>query len=138
IFLMDHPNDGPWTYRAAADVVLKAGQTTAVTIELIRGVLVEGQVVDARSGRPVAEVGVGLYGPIRPRSGAAILGTTTDDDGRFRFRLPPGETFFYLTGPAPARYSGFPEGDQTVTIPEDAREFTVPAIQIRPRGNPGG
>ncbi len=138
IFLVDHPNDGPWTYRAAVDVVLKTGQTTEVTIDLIRGVQVEGQVVDAGSGRPVAEVGVGLYGPIRPRSGVAILGTTTDDDGRFRFRLPPGETFFYLTGPAPAKYGGFPKGDQTVTIPVDVREFTVPAIQIRPRGNPGG
>lgn len=138
IFLMNHPNDGPWTYRAAADVVLKAGQTTEVMIELIRGVQVEGQVVDAGSGQPVKGVGVGLYGPIRPRSGAAILGTTTGDDGRYRFRLPPGETFFYLTGPAPAKYGGFPEGDQIVTIPENAREFTVPAIQIRPRGNPGG
>ncbi len=103
IFLFDHPNNGPWTYRAAADTELKPGRTTEVEIELIRGVQVEGQVVDADTGQPVAGVGVGVYGPIRPRSGAAIVSETTDKDGRYRFRLPPGETWFYVCGPAPAR-----------------------------------
>ncbi len=133
IFLMDHPNDGPWTYRAAADTELKPGRTTEVEIELIRGVQVEGQVVDADSGRPVAEVGVGLNGPIRPGSGAAIISTKTDQDGRYHFRLPPGETNFYICGPAPAKYGPWPTGGQTAVIPDDAREFTVPRIELRRR-----
>ena len=131
IFLRNHPNDGPWTYRAAADTELRPGQRAVVTIELIRGVQVEGTVVDARNGNPVAEVGVGVYGPIRPRSGAAIVSAKTDTDGRYRFRLPPGQTEFYICGPLPAEYGRRVGGWQTVAIPEGERDFTVPAIKIR-------
>jgi RNA polymerase sigma factor (sigma-70 family) len=133
IFLVDHPNDGPWTYRAAADTALKPGQTTEVTIELIRGVAVEGEVVDAQSSKPLAGVGVGVYGPMRPRSGAAIVSATTDKEGRYRFRLPPGETIIYPCGPFPQGYQ-FGQGGQTVAIPADAREFHVPKIAIRKEG----
>jgi Carboxypeptidase regulatory-like domain len=131
VYLMDHPNDGPWTYRAAADTELKPGRTTEVQIELIRGLQVEGQVVDGDSRAPVAGVGVGLYGPIRPRSGAAIVSATTDKEGRYRFRLPPGETFFYICGPVPAEYGPRATAARTVEIPADAREFTVPSIELR-------
>jgi hypothetical protein len=131
IFLFDHPNDGPWTYRAAADSELKPGRTTEVEIELIRGVEVDGQVVDADSGLPVAGVGVGLYGPMRPSSGAAIVSEITDKEGRYRFRLPPGETRFYVCGPVPAGYGRAPQEGHVVMIPADVREFTVPKIEIR-------
>jgi hypothetical protein len=73
IFLTDHSNDGPRTYRAVAGTALLPGRSAEVAIEPIRGVQVEGKVVDARSGNPVPEVGVGVYGPMRPRSGAAII-----------------------------------------------------------------
>jgi hypothetical protein len=129
IFLKDHPNDGPWTYRAAADTELRPGQTAEVTIELIRGVQVEGKVVDAANGNPVAEVGVGVYGPMRPRSGAAIVSAKTDADGRYRFRLPPGQTIFYICGPVPSRYEQLQSG-HSVEIPAGAREFTVPDIHL--------
>jgi hypothetical protein len=130
IFLTDHPNDGSWTYRAAADTVLKSGQTTEVTIELIRGVQVEGQVVDIRTGKPMRGVGVRVHGPMRPRCGAAIVSATTDPEGRYRFRLPPGETVFDPCGPFAPGYL-FGEGRQTVEIPADVREFQVPNIEIR-------
>jgi hypothetical protein len=131
IFLTDHPNDGPWTYRAAADTGLRPGRTAEVVIELIRGVQVEGKVVDARNANPVAGVGVGVYGPMRPTSGAAIIRAETDKDGRYRFRLPPGQTNFYICGPFPAEYGQQTDGGQTVAIPEGERDFTVPAIKIR-------
>ncbi len=130
IFLTDHPNDGPWTYRAAADTVLKSGQTTEVTIELIRGVQVEGQVVDIRTGKPMRGIGVGVHGPMSPRCGAAIVRATTDPAGRYRFCLPPGETVFDPCGPFAPGYL-FGEGRQTVEIPADVREFQVPNIEIR-------
>jgi hypothetical protein len=132
IFLMDHPNDGPWTYRAVADTALLTGRTAEVAIELIRGVQVEGKVFDARNGNPVAGVGVGVYGPMRPRSGAAIISAKTDNNGRCRFRLPPGQTHFYICGPVPPEYGQQPDGGHAVEIPVGAREFTVPAIKIRP------
>ena len=104
IFLMDNPNDGAWTYRAAADTALKTGRTTEAEIEPIRVVEVEGGVADADSGSPIAGVPVGLHGPIRPRSDGGALGATTDEDGRYHFRLPPGKTCSYLCGQAPAEY----------------------------------
>jgi hypothetical protein len=131
IFLTDHSNDGPWTYRAAADTVLRPGRTTEVAIELIRGAQVEGKVIDARNSNPVAGVRVGVYGPMRPRSGAAIISAETDKEGRYRFRLPPGQTYFYICGPVPAGYDGRLNGGHTVEVPADTREFTVPDIEIR-------
>jgi hypothetical protein len=134
IFLKDQPNDGLWTYRAAADTKLRPGKAAEVTIELIRGVQVEGKVVDARNGKPVAEVGIGVYGPMRPRSGAAIASASTDNEGRYRFRLPPGQTYFYICGPVPAAYGPRPTpGGHTVQIPDGAHDFTVPSIEILPR-----
>ena len=132
IFLSDYRNDGLWTYRAAADTELRPGHTTEVSIELIRGVKVEGKVIDARNGKPVAGVGIGVYGPVRPRSGAAIVSTKTDDEGRYRFRLPPGQTYVYICGPVPAEYGRQARGGHTVEIPANERDFTVPNLEIRP------
>ena len=120
-------------------VVHKEGLAPASSLRL-RGndranegeVQVEGKVVDARNGNPVANVGIGLYGPMRPRSGAAIVSAKTDFDGRYRFRLPPGQTHFYICGPVPAEYGRRVDGGHTVEIPADEREFAVPDIQIRP------
>ena len=72
-----------------------------------------------------------MYGPARPRSGAAILSATTDDMGRYRFRLPPGETYLYTGGGRPAR-----SGSQSVVIPSDAKTFTAPTIEVNPAAPP--
>ena len=61
IFLSNYLIDERWTYRAAADTVLTPGQRTDVTIELIRGVQVEGNVIDAANGKPLAGVEVGVF-----------------------------------------------------------------------------
>jgi hypothetical protein len=131
IFLVDHPAAGGWTYRAIQDAELTPGQTKDVEIELIRGVLAEGTVID-QAGRPVADAHVGLYGPMRPRSGAAIIGDRTDRDGRYRFRVPPGETYFYVSGP-PEGYTWLPQegSSQLVEIPDDVTTFRVPPIPVR-------
>jgi protocatechuate 3,4-dioxygenase beta subunit len=141
VFLTDHAAAGPWTYRAAADIELRPGETTEVGFELIEGVLVEGTVRD-EDGKPVAEAHVGVYGPMRPQSGAAIIGDTTDRAGRYRFRLPPGPTYIYVSGPPPG-YLWLPDdgSSQVVDLPEEARTFTVPPIalakQPAPEGRPG-
>jgi hypothetical protein len=94
---MDHPFDGPWTYRAIDNLALHPGKTNEVTIELIEGVLVEGKVEEAGTRMPIVGISVGMYGPARPRSGAAIMSVKTDDQGRYRFRLPPGKTYLYIS-----------------------------------------
>src|SRR5262249_32552639 len=126
LFAIDHPIDGPWTYRAIDNLALHPGKRNEVTIELIEGVLVEGKVVEAGTEKPIAGESIGMYGPARPRSGAAILSAITDSDGRYRFRLPPGETYLYLNG----RTSG-QGGSLSVVIPADARTFAVPVIAVQ-------
>jgi hypothetical protein len=122
IYASENEADLPWTYRAAQDVELKPGWTKAAIIELIRGVEVEGRVLSAATGEPVKGAQLGVYGPFRPHSGAATLGATTDSQGRFRYRLPPGETYFYVMGHPPGH------ADKTVVIPEGVERFEVPPI----------
>ena len=97
--LLRRPEDAGWAYRAAADVAVDWGETAEVTIVLVEGVRVEGRVVAEGSGAPIAGAKVAHYGPDHPRSGAATASDTTDDDGRYAFRLPPGEHYFYVMGP---------------------------------------
>ena len=66
------------------------------------------------------------------KMGAAIVSAETDNEGRYRFRLPPGQTFLYICGPVPAGYDAERNGGHTVDVPAGTREFTVPAIEIRP------
>jgi len=126
IFPMDHPSDGPWTYRAIDNLALHPGKTAEVTIELIEGCLVEGEVLDAVSGDPIAGVSVGMYGPARPRSGAAIITAKTDDKGRYRFRLPPGQTQLYISSPGQ-----WPPPAQHVVVPDHAKILAVPTLQVQ-------
>jgi protocatechuate 3,4-dioxygenase beta subunit len=122
IYASENETDLPWTYRAAQDVELRPGWTKAAIIELIRGVEVEGRVLSAATEEPVKGAQLGVYGPFRPRSGAATLGATTDSQGRFRYRLPPGETYFYVMGHPPGH------ADKTVVIPEGVDRFEIPPI----------
>jgi hypothetical protein len=122
IYAAENEHSLPWTYRAAHDVELKSGWTKTAIIELIRGVEVEGKVLSPVTGAPIKGAQIGVYGPFRPRSGAATLGATTDAQGIFRYRLPPGETYFYVMGHSPGR------ADRTVTIPEGVDRFEVPPI----------
>lgn len=128
VFLYDHEPDGPWTYAAAKDTVTRPGETTQIEIELIEGQMVEGLVADP-DGNPIAEAYVGVYGPIRPRSGAAIIGFRTKADGKYRFHLPPGEAYIYLSGPAPG-YVG--RGGGKVQVPAGKGTLDGPNFTLRP------
>lgn len=133
VFVRGDGENRDWTYRAGHDVELTPGQTAEVTIELIRGVDVEGSVITRGTGAPAAKAQVGVYGPFRPRSGDMTLGATTDAQGHYHYRLPPGETYFYIMA-APeglTRLAG--EGStRTVTIPEGTTRFRVPPIEVAP------
>jgi protocatechuate 3,4-dioxygenase beta subunit len=133
ILVTDAKPDGPWTYRAVKDARLAFGETTEVEIELIKGVEVEGRVVASQTQKPIAGVGVAQYGPTHPRSGAAINPVKSDANGTFRFRLPSGETYFYIYSQV-AGYTTLPENrsSRTVVIPQDTDRFTVPPIAMQP------
>ncbi len=133
VFVHGEGENTEWTYRAASDVELKPGVTAEVSIELIRGVAVEGTVLVHGTNTPLQGARVGVYGPFRPRSGAMTTGATTDANGRYRYRLPAGETYFYVMG-APKGFTRLDEEEssRTVTIADTALSFAVPPIAVAP------
>ena len=120
-----------WTYRAAQDVKLTSGVTSEVTIELIHGVEVEGTVVAQGTSAPVEGAQVGVYGPYRPRTSGMTIAAVTDARGRYHYRLPSGETYFYVMGP-PKGFNRLPGEDssRTVTIPDGVPRYEVPPIEL--------
>jgi beta-lactamase regulating signal transducer with metallopeptidase domain len=134
IMLRNNAADAPWTYRAIQDAKLQPGRASMVTIELIEGVLVSGSVVN-QWAHPIKGVSVGMYGPMRPRSGAAIAHDVTDEFGKYSMRLPPGETYFYVSG-CPEGFTILREaqGAETghlVVIPDSEKSSKIPAILIK-------
>jgi uncharacterized GH25 family protein len=126
VFVHGEGESKDWTYAAAKDVILTAGATSQVTIELIRGVVVQGTIVAKETGTPLEGAVIAARGPFRPRTGAATEMTKTDAQGRYRFRLPPGETDFVVPGPLSGQDSKL-----TVTIPSGPSNYEVPAIKVR-------
>jgi 5-hydroxyisourate hydrolase-like protein (transthyretin family) len=85
---------------------VEVGKThEAPDLVLIEGGWIEGQLVDAKTGQPVGKqvneprLAVGLYGPSRPKSGAACQSCPVDDQGRFRLHVAPGINFPYIMTP---------------------------------------
>ena len=137
VFTASSPQPGDWTCRAIADLKMKPGETSKAEIELIRGVLVEGRVILAvrdekgvvnPTDQPAVGVTIGMYGPARPDSGAAILSAKTDGEGRYRFRLPPGLTRLYVAEDGRG-------GGINPRIPDDVATYTASDIWAveRPR-----
>jgi hypothetical protein len=134
VFVRGQGEDQDWTYRIARDVALKRGRTTSVDIELIRGVEVEGKVVAQGTGRPLQGTEVTYDGPSRPLDGQSPFPVTTDAQGRYHFRLPPGETRFSVLVHQPGERRYYDEKSaQTVTIPAEAARFEVPPIVLAPQ-----
>jgi len=103
-----------------------------VAIELIRGVEVEGSVVEHGTGKPVEGAQVGVYGPFRPRNTAMTTMVATDARGRYRHRLPAGETYFYIAGP-PSGFTYQPGAgfsNRTVTIPDGDAKYETPPFEV--------
>ncbi len=84
-----------------------AGKTQrAPDLQLIEGGWLEGRLVDAETNQPVSRdprsghrLRVALYGPSRPRSGAACQTGEVNDQGNFRLHVAPGVNFPYVQYP---------------------------------------
>ncbi len=84
-----------------------AGKTQrAPDLQLIEGGWLEGRLVDAETNQPVSRgaqsgrrLTIGLYGPSRPKSGAACQSSQVDDQGNFRLHVAPGLNFPYIMSP---------------------------------------
>ena len=81
---------------------------------LTRGSVAVGTVADKASGKALAGVHIGSYGPARPSSGAGIIVGLTDVSGHYRLRLASGKNQVYV---ADSRYTEGGTGTNTfVTI----------------------
>lgn len=123
-----------WTYVATSGITLVEGKTAEAVIELIRGVEVVGTVVTSETGEPVEGARVAVRGPSRPPTGAE-----TDREGRYRFRLPSGETYLDVLRPP----NGFarPWGampSRVVVVPEGAARFEVTPFRLASAVTVGG
>jgi hypothetical protein len=140
IYLHSPPAEDRWTYRPAA-VILRPGRPVeGVEVELVEGVEVEGQFVDADRGDPVAPVRVAFIGPGR----LSFLGNLapirdTDNLGSFRVRLNPGKVEVIAFGLPPVYMKAYPRGfRQTVEVPAGVPSFTLPPLRLRSAGNAEG
>ncbi len=133
VFVHGDGENRTWTFRAAKDVNLVPGETTEVTLELIRGIEIEGTVVAQGTGAPLEGAQAGVYGPFRPKTGAATIGAKTDARGRYHYYLPSGETYFYVMGPPSGFTTLANEGSsRTVTIPDGVSNYQVPPLELAP------
>jgi 5-hydroxyisourate hydrolase-like protein (transthyretin family) len=96
--------DAPNRACAALDsIAVEAGKTFAAPdLSLVEGSWLEGQLVDALTGKPMVfeakdlKPSVYLYCPSRPKSGAACQFCSVDNQGRFRLHVAPGINYPYV------------------------------------------
>ena len=140
----------PFFAHPTIHVEVKPGEKTqGVSVPLVPTVRVTGQVVDRDTHKGVAGVGLWVY----QHSPAADFGrpsasqhTTSDEDGRFEFRLPPGATrvgmfevpraFFHSAGqPADRWEREIADGDEWPTF-ELSRAAEVEGVVVDEAGQP--
>ncbi|MHC4569133.1 MAG: carboxypeptidase-like regulatory domain-containing protein, partial [Planctomycetota bacterium] len=89
-----------FTAAALSSFKTEPGRThQAPDILLVGGGFIAGRVVDETTGEPVkpgAASDVAIYGPSRPKSGAAVETSRIRQDGSFRIRVAPGRNYIYL------------------------------------------
>ncbi len=135
-----HPDpnlEKSWTAKATENIPLPAGAAkTGIDLTLIPGVILNGSVIAADDGSPVAGVPLGVYGPAHPREGSYVQSVNTDATGHFTARVPPGEQLVYIMSDTPADGFGRPSPDnRTVTIADGGTasvEFRLPRVTMSP------
>ncbi|HYV36317.1 MAG TPA: M56 family metallopeptidase [Gemmataceae bacterium] len=91
---------------------------------VMEGRELSGKVIDGETGKPMAKIYVGYYGTARPRSGAACMMERTDEQGVFRFFVPPGVSFVYIASGDRKRLA-----DSTCTL-DLAADKVAPAVVL--------
>ena len=126
-----------WTAKAIPGIVATPEKTqSGVDFSLIPGVILSGTVIAADDGKPLAGVPIGIFSPAHPRQGGRVQNVTTDSNGTFSARVPPGEQFVYIESSTPADGYSRPSPDnKTITIADGATgsvEFRLPRVLMSP------
>jgi hypothetical protein len=103
---------GGWTVIAIDSLPVVAGQEVKdADLKLIKGGVIKGRVIDGVTGKPTSMAGgqqimIGVYGPARPRTSAAVTGGPVDRNGEFQLQVPPGKNYPYVMSINPRRIGG--------------------------------
>lgn len=95
-----------FTVIALDSLVVEAGKRhQAPDLRIVAGGFIEGRVLGPNGAPPrdCKSLRIGIYGPSRPRSGAAIESTGVQADGSFRIRAAPGKNYVYICSEAGGR-----------------------------------
>ena len=122
----------------AAPLVMRSKEHVAVSVEKPTELVLTmeparklvGRLVDAASKKPLAHVGVSYHGSMRPFSSAGVMGTTTDQDGKFHIWTPPGRTMLYCG-------DGKHQASVELTISEKEQEPTITMEAVEVVAPPG-
>ncbi|MGD0461034.1 MAG: carboxypeptidase-like regulatory domain-containing protein [Tepidisphaeraceae bacterium] len=120
-----------WTAAANVNLAVAAGETkTNANFTLIPGVVLSGKVLSADDSKPIGGVPLGIYDLAHPRNGGLVQSISTDANGSFSIRVPPGEQNVYIMSDTPANGFGRPINDEKdITIPAGGTasiEFRLP------------
>jgi RNA polymerase sigma factor (sigma-70 family) len=97
-----HPAEGqPYLVRQDEFAWTKGAVKKEINLKLPRGALIQGKVMEAGTGRPVAEATVQFF-PRQPRedllAGPEAI-VASKDDGLFQVAVPPGKGYLLVLGP---------------------------------------
>lgn len=118
------------TMNAIDSLPVAAGQTVNnVDLELIKGGLIKGRVVD-ETGIPISfahgmKVTIGVYGPGRPRTGHAVDAIKVDANGEFQVRVPPGKSYPYIMSVGPQFVVKGSEYQEEGVLVEDGKTVDI-------------
>jgi RNA polymerase sigma factor (sigma-70 family) len=126
VLFLPHSANLHYTAAAVEAVRVNAGEDARADLKRIVGRRLRGTVSELGTHKPVAGVPMGYYGTARPRSGAAIIPTKTDERGNFEFFVPPGPAYVYI--------ATMGANDQTLVVPED-RDPDPITIRSTPRSS---
>lgn len=118
---------------AVEGVDVEVGQPAEANFQASTGRRLSGKVLDCETGKPLPKISVGYYGSARPHSGAACMMVTTDADGAYEFRVPPGVSKVYV---ADGRRQPHEDSSRTLEVPVD-KDLTDVVLQAG-KQNTGG
>lgn len=98
VFIRDDLHD--CTAAAQESVRVETGKTVkSVDLKLVEGGFITGKVIEKETGKgiqPGEHSDVAIYGPSRPKSGAAVQISEIKRDGTYKIRVAPGKNYIYL------------------------------------------
>ncbi|TXT39065.1 MAG: hypothetical protein FD138_185, partial [Planctomycetota bacterium] len=118
-----------WTAAADDGLLVEAGKVTTSKMQLIRGTMMSGTLVDA-DDKPLKEATVYCYSLARPISGGTVQSMKTNDKGEFAFWLVPGRAYFYSTDEERGRTA------VSIEVPRNGRPEPIEPLKLVLKNSP--